>query len=261
VKYFAVARTTVLSGLMYDRDLLVRSIFMLVVMVIFAQLWSTTFASTGLAIIQGLSARDVIWYMVITEALAISKPQIAQVIDGEVRAGDVAYRLARPYSYPLYHLAAFWGEALVRLPASLLVGALVALLAVGVPALTLGGVLGLLISLVCAVTLTGAFEVLIGLSAFWVEDTLPIYWIWSKFVLTLGGVLLPLELFPDWLRDISRLLPFASAAYAPGRLFVSFDFGTALNVVLVQLVWIGLAWLLVTLAFRRATRRVVAHGG
>jgi ABC-2 type transport system permease protein len=41
--------------------------------------------------------------------------------------------------------------------------------------------------------------------------------------LTIGGVFLPLELFPDWLASIARGLPFASIAYAPARAFVGFD--------------------------------------
>ena len=55
----------------------------------------------------GFSLRDIIWYLVITEIVALSTPRIAQTIDSEVRSGDVAYALARPYSYPAYHLASF----------------------------------------------------------------------------------------------------------------------------------------------------------
>ena len=43
MKYFAVTRTTSMASLMYERDVVLRSIFMVVVLVIFVQLWSTTF--------------------------------------------------------------------------------------------------------------------------------------------------------------------------------------------------------------------------
>ena len=45
----------------------------------------------------------------------------------------------------------------------------------------------------------------IGLSAFWIVDTSPVYWIWQKLAFVLGGLLLPLELYPDWLRALARI--------------------------------------------------------
>jgi ABC-2 type transport system permease protein len=67
----------------------------------------------------------------VTESVALSTPRLVQKIDTEVRAGDVAFALARPVSYPLYHLAGYRCETALRLPVNVLVGSLVALLAVG----------------------------------------------------------------------------------------------------------------------------------
>src|SRR3982074_82387 len=134
-----------MGSLIYDRDLVVRSVFMLVVLVTFVQLWTTTYNAINEPIIAGFSLRDLVWYLVITEVIALSTPRIAQTIDTEVRSGDVAYALARPYSYPLFHLASFWGETLVRLPINALVGSSVALIAVGLPPITpLSGLAALL---------------------------------------------------------------------------------------------------------------------
>jgi ABC-2 type transport system permease protein len=261
VKYVAIARTRLMGSLMYDRDVLVRSIFMLVVLVTFVQLWTTTYTAVQQPIISGFSLRDLVWYLVITEVIALSTPRITQIIDTEVRSGDVAYALARPYSYPLYHLASFWGETLVRLPVNALVGSSVAIIAVGLPPVTpLGGLATLLLT-VGAVTLKGSLEILVGLTAFWVEDTQPAEWIYSKLVITIGGLFLPLELFPDWLAGIARALPFASMAYAPARIFVGFDWPVFAPLMLTQLTWLLLFWGLVSLIFSRASRRLVAHGG
>jgi viologen exporter family transport system permease protein len=261
VKYLAIARTRLMASLIYDRDLLLRSVFMLVVLVTFVQLWSTTYGSTAQPIIAGFSLRDLVWYLVITEVIALSTPRIAQTIDLEVRSGDVAYALGRPYSYPLYHLASFWGETLARLPVNAGVGAGVALLAVGPPPTSAPGLICMLVLGAGAMTLKGTLEVMVGLTAFWVEDTQPAEWIYSKFVMTLGGLFLPLELFPDWLAQISRVLPFASMAYAPARVFVGFSLDVFGPLLLSQLVWLLLCWLALGLVFGSATRRLAAHGG
>jgi ABC-2 type transport system permease protein len=42
-------------------------------------------------------------------------------------------------------------------------------------------------------------------------------------VLVLGGVLVPLELFPEPLGSIARALPFAALLYGPARTIVKFD--------------------------------------
>src|SRR6266700_19167 len=95
-KYFAIARGRLMGSLMYDRDVLVRSVFMLVVLTTFVQLWTTTYSATNQSVVEGFDLRDLVWYLVITEGIALSTPRIAQTIDAEVRSGDVAYALARP---------------------------------------------------------------------------------------------------------------------------------------------------------------------
>jgi ABC-2 type transport system permease protein len=261
VKYVAIAQTRLMGSLMYDRDQLVRAVFMLVVLVTFVQLWQTTFAATNQTLADGFGLRDIVWYLVITEVVTLSTPRIAQTIDTEVRSGDIAYALGRPYNYPLYHLASFWGETLLRLPLNALVGSIVALLAVGPPSTGPAGLLGTLVLVAGAVTLKGTIEILVGLSAFWVEDTQPAEWIYSKLTMTVGGLFLPLELFPTWLATLARALPFASIAYAPARVFVGFSLPVFGQLLLTQVIWLVLGWLLVRVVFRRAARRLVAHGG
>jgi ABC-2 type transport system permease protein len=261
VKYLAIANTRLMGTLIYERDVLVGSVFMLVALVTFVQLWSTTYAATNQSIIEGFALRDLVWYLVIAEVVTLSTPRIANIIDADVRSGDIAYALARPYSYPLYHLAAFWGETLVRVPVNALVGSAVALVAVGLPNTSPAAVMATLLLGAGAITLKGMLGVLIGLSAFWVEDTQPAEWIYSKFVLTIGGLFLPLELFPDWLATIARGLPFASIAYAPARAFVGFAWPVFAPLLLIQLIWLAVCWLAIVVLFGRASRRLVAHGG
>ncbi len=260
-KYVAIARAQLLATLIYDRDLLVRSVFMLVILVTFVQLWSTTFAASNQSVISGFSVRDLVWYLVITEVVALSPPRVAQAIDAQVRGGDVAYALARPYWYPLFHLAGYWGDTLVRIPVNALVGAVVALVAVGPPGTSPAAVLATIVLWIGAITLKASIEILIGLSAFWVEDTAPFEWIYAKILYTIGGLLLPLDLFPDWLATISRALPFAAIMYAPARAFVGFSWETVGPMLLSQVTWIVIAWVALLLVYERATRRLVAHGG
>jgi ABC-2 type transport system permease protein len=261
MKYVFIARTRLMGALMYDRDLLVRSAFMFVALLVFIQLWTTTYGSTNQSVIQGFSLRHLVWYLVVTELVALSTPRIAQAIDTEVRSGDISYALSRPYSYPLYHLASYWGETLVRLPLNALVGGAVAFIAVGPPPTDAPAIVAATVAMAGAITLKGIIEVLIGVSAFWFENTEPMEWIYNKFLFTIGGLFLPLDLFPDWLATISRGLPFAAIAYAPARAFVGLDWAGFLPLLLTQATWLVLGWVAMLVLFRRATHRLATHGG
>ena len=74
MKYVAIASTRLMGSLMYERDVLVQSIFMLVVLVTFVQLWTTTYAATNQSIVGGFGLRELVWYLVITEVIGLSAP-------------------------------------------------------------------------------------------------------------------------------------------------------------------------------------------
>jgi ABC-2 type transport system permease protein len=147
------------------------------------------------------------------------------------------------------------------LPINALLGGVVAFVAVGPPPITLLNVVATIVFGAAAITLKAMFEIMIGLTAFWVEDTQPAEWIYNKFLITIGGLFLPLDLFPDWLATTSRVLPFASITYAPARAFVATDWQALVSVAVLQFLWLACGWTILAVVFGRAVRRAVAHGG
>jgi ABC-2 type transport system permease protein len=80
----------------------------------------------------------------------------------------------------------------------------------------------------------------------------------------LAGGLIPIALFPDWLRGISDFLPFAQTRYVPITFFLgqyNGDVLSALAVLGVQAIWIVVMYAASTLAWKGAVRRVVVSGG
>jgi ABC-2 type transport system permease protein len=112
-----------------------------------------------------------------------------------------------------------------------------------------------------ALLLDALIAVLIGLTAFWIEEVSPIFWIYSKLVFTVGGLFLPLELFPEPLRQVVRWLPFPFITYVPAHAFVEFDLTYVLQGALGQAIYIVLFGGLLLLVWRGAQRQMVIHGG
>jgi len=88
-----------------------------------------------------------------------------------------------------------------------------------------------------------------------------VYLVWQKAMFVLGGLMVPLSLYPEWLQTLARYLPFASFLYAPGRLVLdgraSFDWGLPLQLC----GWLVLGALTVAGLERLGRRSIEIQGG
>jgi ABC-2 type transport system permease protein len=234
---------------------------MVLVLFVFVQLWTFTFEGQATGAIEGFTLRDMIWYLVVTETVVLSAPRVSLKIDQEVKSGELAYVLAKPYNYVLYHLAGYWGESALRLPVNLVVGSLIAVATVGAPQTSLVAVLAAATAIAFAITINFLIETSIGLTAFWFEDSQPFFWIYQKLVFTAGGLFLPLEFLPGLLRDVASVLPFATVTYTPARLFVVFEWQEAAARFGLQVAWLLLIAAGCWAIYSRAVRKVNVHGG
>jgi ABC-2 type transport system permease protein len=260
-KYWWVARTSFRSSIAYLGDTAGRVIFFVVILYIFLQLWSTTFRETGSTQLAGLTLTQMLWYLTITEAIMLSGPRMSFAIDEDVRTGALAGQLIRPMSYALYRLASNVGERFARFVINLIVGSLTALALVGPLNLAHLGLVTLALSLPLAFVLDFLGNFLVGLGAFWLEDTSGLLLIYSRGVLLAGGVLIPIQLYPPEAQTILSWLPFANIAAGPARLFVQPDVQALLLLLGRQtIVAIGFG-LIVFTVYRTALKRVFVGGG
>ena len=261
-KYGAVFTATLRGQLAYAGELALRTTFLVIILYVFLQLWRATFSAEGKPTIAGFSVAHMVWYLALTEAIVMSRTRLSGTVDEEVRSGDIAYRLVRPYAYAGYHLASHAAERTLRFALNLAVGSSLALLYVGPVPLAPGG-----IAIGLAAAALGAlidFLVLfaIGLLAFWIEDTSSVQLIYSRLLMLLGGMMLPLEVFPEPIKTIASALPFSAMVYAPARLaLIGGDAAWALGLLARQAVTLAVTVVAVWLLYRAAVRRINVNGG
>lgn len=260
-KTWAVLRITIAARMAYLGELLVRTIFLVLILFIFTQLWRATNQTQDISATTGFTIPQLIWYLAFTEAIMLSAGRYAQEVDREVRSGEIAYRLARPLPYPLYHLGAMLGERLLRFGLNLLVGLGVAVAVVGPIRLAPLAVLAALSAALLAFVVDWIFSFTISLLSFWVENTDGLHLLYSRMLMLLGGMLIPLDAYPAWLGRIAQALPFQYLVYQPARLFVQTEVSGWWSVagVLGLMGMIGLVPLL--LVYHCGLRRVAAQGG
>lgn len=260
-KYFWIALISAKSNLAYLPEVASRVIFLGVVLYIFLRLWTVTYSETGTETLAGMTLVQMLWYLVVTESIVLSAPRVAQAVDQDVRTGQLAIQLVRPLSYPLYRLSSTLGERCVRFFLNLGVGSLIALLLVGPLDLQPAGLLIFLLSLPLAFALDFLGSFLIGLCAFWLEDTSGLLLIYSRVTMVVGGMLIPIELFPDAVKGLVMALPFAAMVYGPARLLVLPAWSALAGLIIQQALACAVAGCLVALIYRSAVRRLFANGG
>lgn len=260
-KYSAVGRITIRNHLAYISDFAIRSLFLLVILYIFMQLWSVTFAGEGTERIAGYSYEQIIWYLIVAESVILSTPKLISRIETEVKNGDISYQLIRPIHYIWYHYAGFMGEALIRLLVNVAIGSMLGILMFGWAFPSVWHMMALAIVLLGSFTVQFAMNMAIALCAFWVEETRGLDFVYQKLLFTIGGMLLPLELFPGMLQSISRWLPFQTVAYFSAKTAVQFDVSGWLQMIGVQAIWIVVLLTGVFAIYRKGVSKLHVNGG
>jgi ABC-2 type transport system permease protein len=257
-KYVAVAVAAARRALAERGAVVGRDVLMAVFLFVFSRIWNLLAARGALG---GAARTDFVWYLAVTEWCVLSLPPVFLAIEADVRSGDIACRLVRPISYAGAQLADGLGETALRLavlaPAAVVFSFAIAGTGPSDPrGLALALPLGLLSAALGVLSL-----VAIGLAAFWIVDTTPVFWIWQKLLFVFGGLLLPLDLYPDWLRALARFSPFPAMLFGPARQALGFAPREALVNGLELVVWCALIGALVAVLARRARARLTLSGG
>lgn len=260
-RYLFVFRIAARQQWAYRAELGLRAISIMLFVGIFMALWVTAFRVSGQGTLGGYSLAQMVWYLAMAETVTLSTSRVFTEISEAVKAGDLAYTLTRPLSYPFYQVANSLGNSAPRFLLNLGTAVLVVLVGIGQFAGSPAGLVAFLVMAWLALLLDALIAVLIGLAAFWLEEVTPVFWIYQKLVFTLGGLFLPLDFFPPWLQRLSRWLPFQAVTYAPAQAFVAFTPETVLRNLAVQVAYIAVCWLAVMLVWRAARRRLVINGG
>ncbi|MBN1657849.1 MAG: ABC-2 family transporter protein [Anaerolineae bacterium] len=260
-RYWSILRTSARQQWVYRSEMVARAVQIALFVGVFMALWSTAYAVSGQERLAGFSRAEMLWYFAMTETMVLSTSRVFLEIAEAVRAGDLAYTLARPTSYPFFQVANSLGNSAPRFGLNLVVAAAVVAAGTREVVGSVQGLAGFLLLAAVALVLDALIGVLIGLAAFWIEEVTPIFWIYQKLLFTVGGMFLPLEFFPEGLREAVGWLPFQFITYAPARTLVKFDPTLVAQSLAGQLAYLVLFTALVALVWRRATRRLVVHGG
>jgi ABC-2 type transport system permease protein len=258
-KYASVARISFLNVIAYFWEFSFGTIFMVILLFVLANFWKTIYATKEG--IPGFTLVQMIWYLVLAEAIMFSSKKIGEDISVEIKSGNIAYQLNKPYSYALFKYFDYMAIAAFRFVVTFTAGAIAAYLLVGPFDFDFRYAPFVLLSVFFAVTVNFTFNFLIGLLAFWFEDIAGFEWVYGKFVLIIGGTLLPFEIFPEWIAKIVSYLPFSTIGYYPAKLFAAPHLQDVSSIYLFQLAWIVIMIAVVWTVYHFGVKKVNINGG
>jgi len=225
-----------------------------------------------LAVYQGQSTTSIAGYDVHTAVsfMWITQAMIMIValwgwwdVEETIRTGDVVSDLSKPFAYLGFWLARDLGRAayfvVFRGLPILLAGQV--LFGLHWPS-TFAACTAFVISMLLAVVISFGWRFLLNVSAFWTTDARGLGSVAGAATMFLGGFVVPIRYFPEWLQPVALALPFASITQTPADLFVERVTGfEVVGLLGLQVVWAVALLAAAQLATLLATRRVVIQGG
>ncbi|KIX85611.1 hypothetical protein KG892_01670 [Vermiphilus pyriformis] len=262
LKYWTIAVVHMRSRLTYRTALIAEIPIIILRVWISSHFYQATYNSSTPDQFAHLSVAAVVWSTMFVQCFnTASSRSAAKQIDKEVKTGTLAYSINRPYSYILYHYAAFLGRTLPALLIDVPVGMLAAWYFVGPISTSWTALMCGLCLMLGGYTLNFLFELSIGLLAFYIEDTSSLIWLYSKAIVFFGGFMIPLELFPPSLKIFAQLLPFGQLYASAAQLIVAWQPATCLRFAVLQLIWLIIAGLLSRHLFNKGIKNVSLQGG
>jgi len=261
-KYLYILKTEVMSNLQYVFNILAGFIGYFLMLFILICLWKYLYSDPS-ELINGYSMNQMIWYVIITEILwsVQSGKKLCQKIIDDVKLGNIAYNINKPYNYIGYvlssHLGTVFIKSIIYISLSMVIGYI---FVGGFPNLNIIGILAVLLVGLLSTIINSLLVIAVGLLSFFIEDANPFYWLYSKLILVVGTIF-PIEYFPKLIQKFLKFSPVFVICYGPAKLFVDFSYTNFLIILIAQIIYIGLSYGLCKLMYNKGVKNLNVNGG
>lgn len=230
-------------------------------------LWKAVFLSSGSGSINNFTLNEMIIYIFMS---SLTAGTIAAGTDSdiaqEVKDGSIAMNLIKPINYKLRMFFSSLGSLIYQFTSILLpvwIGLLIVrYFTAGELPPDIATIFLYLFSMLLGFVINYLMNFSFGLLAFYVTNMWGIGHLKEALLLFFSGQLIPIAFFPEILQKIIQFFPFSSLNYIPVMIYLRKLTGIELLWSLgIQLVWMGLLYLLSRWLWSRAVNKLVILGG
>lgn len=261
-KYFAVVRGTAMVGMIYRFGYFFAIFGNLLYIGIVYYLWRSIYQ--GRDTLRGLTFNETMIYIALgSTVFFLLKTYADWTIHYEIREGLIASYLIKPMDFQLYALSAVLGSTVMNLFAITLPTILFMILVLKVSFATGIGLALFPVSFMFALVISFCIDFFVGLMGFYSESVWGLSSVKEIILMFFSGALIPLQFFPEGVRNILFWLPFQAVFHTPLMMVTKPDsgLGTFLPMLAVQAFWAITLIVLSRLFYNQAIKVLRISGG
>ncbi|MDE7210001.1 MAG: ABC transporter permease [Lachnospiraceae bacterium] len=261
-KYAVIYRSVLLEHLQYAGNIALGFISYFFIIFVLIHLWEYMYESPD-ELISGYTKVQMIWYVMMTEMIwfGARSSSVTRQASADIRGGNIAYLMNKPYHYTLYILAKYTGEWSIQLPMFAVLSSIMGITMVGkIPGFHLLTLLTAVPCIILGITINAVFKLCISLLSFWIEDSNPFQWLYDKLILVVGTIF-PIEIFPAALQPLLKLTPIYTVCYGPAKLIVDFGIEKYVEILSAQILYLFIGCLLMFFLYAKGVKKLYVNGG
>jgi len=212
----------------------------------------------------GYDQSSMLTYVLLTAIVrAVVTSNRSYAIGQEINDGNLSNFLLQPINYFAYWFSKDIGDKLMNLAFSIVELAIIFVLLK--PPIYIQTspeyILFFIVSIILAVILYFFINILLGLIGFWSPDVWAprfIFWIAVGFF---AGEYFPLDILPQTIYNIFKILPFSYLIYFPIKVYLGqFTYQEILTGFLITTIWIGIFAIVVNVVWKKGLKSYTAQG-
>lgn len=262
--YISLSRVGIIESVQFRVSTYVTFIGNLLYLIIIFFLWKAIYSSVGSDVVNGMTFYDTIIYLTLASAISsFVESYVVWEMGDNIRTGKIVLDLLKPMKYIYYLFWTFSGRYAIHffnrfLPTFILV------YFVTHGTLTFGiNILWFIVSILFSVLINFSIDFITGTICLYTESIWGINIMKQVIVTLFSGAMIPIPFFPESLRKIVNYLPFQAIYNLPLKVLLnsSVDLEDLLHIILIQLFWIVVLFIISNYFWKASIKIITVNGG
>ncbi len=260
--YISYVKNGFMDNTVHKMHVLVAVLSNAIYMVILYFLWKSIY--NGKEIIGGMTFNQTMMYMtVVTALVGLFQTYTENYISCRILFGSIIVDIVKPIDFQMQVFCRGVGTMIFNFSVISVPVILISVIVFHIHFVIGVNLIFALIALINAIVLCSTLDFTVGLVSFYTESIWGVTVIKEVLVATLAGVYVPLEFYPEKIRNIINLLPFRTIYHTPMTIFVNYNYSyeDMVKLLLNQFFWIVIFWIVSRRLFMLAFKNIISNGG
>jgi len=263
--YYELAKNALQMSMAYRFNTCLQLVSQTINMFILITIWRALYNGTGVTAsnMGAITLQEMTTYSIISSGIYIFiNNDIVITMGQKLKTGEIATDLIKPINLKAALFCKTLGEKVYQILFQLIPLMGMAAIFVGIPVPGWQTLLLFFITLINGMILYFSMTYIIGLIGFWYLSIWHLRQFLDDVLRLLSGSFIPLWFFPTALIDVSSFLPFRLIFFTPISIYLEKISGMeAGGLILQQLLWIIVLWVVEKILWRKGIRKLVIQGG